>query len=402
MPADGEVLFLCHRIPYPPNKGDKIRSYHWLKALASRYVVHLGAFIDDPADREHVPAVQRLCATSCLLDLNPLHARVRSSLALMTGGPLTVRYFASRALQRWVDELLRGGKVTRIVVYSSGVAPYAAGREADRIRRILDLCDVDSAKWRQYGASGVGPISWVYSREARTLAQCETRWSDEFDVTIVSSESERLMLEESVGRSVPRAEVLGNGVDTEYFDPAVPHPRPYPDDVQTIVFTGAMDYLANVDAVEWFAGEVWPTLNAQHPTARFVIVGSNPHPRVRALSERSGIIVTGTVPDVRPYLAHACCAVVPLRIARGVQNKVLEALAMDLPVVALRPAMQGISGGLAVPGSVVADDAAGLGALVAARLAPYGSLTGGRGFVERHFAWSAVLERFLTTVEGAP
>jgi sugar transferase (PEP-CTERM/EpsH1 system associated) len=396
----GEVLFPCHRLPYPPNKGDKIRSFHWLQALARRYGVHLGCFVDDPDDWRHEAAVRQLCASTCLVELDPRLARLRSVRALLEGQPLTLRYFHDRRLLRWVDALLDEKRPERIVVYSSGAARYACGPAARRTRRLLDLCDLDSEKWREYARRARGPMRWVYDREARTLAAREREWIGEFDATLLSSEAERDLLRRQIGAEAEQVDVVGNGVDAAYFDPGLPIEAPSADTGPTVVFTGAMDYLANVDAVTWFADAVWPRVLAAKADARFLIVGSRPHARVRALSERAGIVVTGTVPDVRPYLASASCVVAPLRVARGVQNKVLEALAMDRPVVATRGAVQGISVGRPIPGCVVADDPEGMAAEVGARLAAPLVSSGGRAFVLERFSWQSQTDRFLALVEG--
>jgi polysaccharide biosynthesis protein PslH len=394
-----DVLFLCHRLPYPPNKGDKIRSFHWLEALARRHSVHLGCFIDDPDDWRHEAAVRNLCASACLVGLDTRLARLRSAQALLEGQPLTLRYFYSRRLAQWVASQLETRRPSSIVVYSSGVAPYACGPAARRTRRVLDLCDLDSEKWREYARRVRGPMGWLYAREGRTLGVREREWLGEFDATMLSSEAERELLRTQIGAEANRVDVVGNGVDAAYFDPGRSTDAPDASVGPTVVFTGAMDYLANVDAVTWFADSVWPSVRAVRTDARFVIVGSRPHERVRALRERPGIFVTGTVPDVRPYLARATCVVAPLRVARGVQNKVLEALAMDRPVVASSAAVQGISSGQSVPGCLVADDPQQMATQIGARLASPLASSGGRRFVVERFSWEAQTNRFLDLVE---
>src|SRR3569623_858504 len=246
-----ELLFLAHRIPYPPNKGDKLRSYNLLKQLGRDYRVPLGAFIDEADDWRHVEA--------------------------------------------------------------------AAGR-----RRVMDFVDIDSDKWQQYAEARRWPLSWVYRREARTLLQYERAVAATFDASVFVSDSEADLFKRLAPECAARVWSIHNGVDTAYFDPVQSFTPPYPLYEKPIVFTGAMDYWANVEAVNWFAREVFPVVRAADEEARFYIVGARPAAEVQALRRLPGVIVVGAVDDIRPYLAHAALAVAPLRIARGVQNKVLE------------------------------------------------------------------------------
>lgn len=337
-----ELLYLVHRIPYPPNKGDKIRSFHLLRHLARRYRVHLGAFVDDPADWVHEKALgQWVTGRLCLRPLPRARATLRSAQGLFTGEPLTLPYYRDRALQRWVDAVLEDTGVRRVLVYSSSMAPYVLGRQDGR-RRVIDFVDIDSDKWRQYAASRPWPLSWIYRREARRLAAFEQRIALDFDASIFVSEAEAALFRRQVPQAAARVLALANGVDTDYFRPDGGFPNPYPADVLPLVFTGAMDYWANVDAVRWFCHEVWPGLLAAFPRAVFHIVGARPSAAVMALGRLPGVVVTGAVPDVRPYLAHGRIALAPLRIARGIQNKVLEAMAMARPTVVSPQALEGI------------------------------------------------------------
>jgi sugar transferase (PEP-CTERM/EpsH1 system associated) len=182
----------------------------------------------------------------------------------------------------------------------------------------------------------------VYAREGRKLAGWEARVAEDFDATLLVSADEAALLQRHAPHARDKISAFENGVDADYFSPARAYPNPYPADVQGVVFTGAMDYWPNVDAVSWFAEHVFPAVREAVPAAQFTIVGSRPVEAVRALARQPGVVVTGGVPDVRPWLAHAACAVAPLRIARGVQNKVLEAMAMARPVIASAQAAEGI------------------------------------------------------------
>lgn len=332
------LLFLAHRIPYPPNKGDKIRSFHLLRHLAERYAVHLGAFVDDPDDWQHASHLQTWCASVKLVPLKPLRARLGSLSGLLSGDALTLPYYRSAELRRWADGLARDGAVTRGLAFSSAMAQFMPKLPV----RVLDMVDVDSDKWTQYAPTRRWPMSWVYAREGRRLADWETRVAADFDATLLVSDDEAKLLRARVPAVRDRIGAFENGVDADYFSPERTYPDPYPAGVRGIAFTGAMDYWPNVDAVSWFAERIFPAVREAVPAAQFTVVGSRPTEAVVRLARQPGVVVTGGVPDVRPYLAHAACAVAPLRIARGVQNKVLEAMAMACPVVASPQAAEGI------------------------------------------------------------
>lgn len=348
-----ELLYLVHRIPYPPNKGDKIRSFHLLKHLSQRYRVHLGTFIDDEQDWKYVDKVKSLCGETCFVKLHPLAGRVRSLSGLLSGNPLTLPYYRDASLQAWVDKLLETRPVNNILVFSSAMAQYVD--QARAARRVIDFVDVDSDKWKQYAATKPWPLSWLYRREARLLLGYEERIARDFDSATFVSEAEAGLFKQLAPEAAAKVTYFNNGVDADYFSPQIAYPNPYPDGANALVFTGAMDYWANVDAVDWFARAVLPAVRARLPQVRFYIVGARPTARVMALAALPGITVTGSVADVRPFLAHAALAVAPLRIARGIQNKVLEAMAMEKTVLASPQAMEGIR---AIPGQelFVAND----------------------------------------------
>lgn len=385
-----DLLLLIHRIPYPPNKGDKIRSYNLLKHLARDYRVHLATFVDDADDWQHVPTVEAMCASSHFAALNPLLARVRSLGALVKNRSLSLDYYQDAGLQRWVDQTVAAHAIKRVLVFSSAMAQYAdKHREA---RRVIDFCDVDSDKWRQYADKKSWPMSWLYRHEARQLLRYERQVASEYDASLFVSNPEADLFRQLAPESVDRIGHFSNGVDTDYFSPEHDLASPYAPGERALVFTGAMDYWPNVDAVQWFCDEVFPLLRRQDPDLRFYIVGSRPAPQVQALAQVAGVTVTGTVPDVRPYIRHARVAVAPLRIARGIQNKVLEAMAMATPVVVSPQALEGIA---AEPGRelLLAADAAGFADAVAQLLARTGNDMGlaARARVEHHYSWPSNL-----------
>jgi sugar transferase (PEP-CTERM/EpsH1 system associated) len=394
-----DVLFLCHRIPFPPDKGDKIRSYRWLKALSSRFRVHLATFVDDPRDWPHTRTVLAECTSALFRPLDRRRATLRSLTGLLDGRPLTLPFYADREMRRWVDERVRRHAISRVLVYSSAMAQYAGHAGLRGARRVMDLVDVDSEKWRQYAAAKPWPLSWLYRREADRLADYEVRIAREVDRTLLVSTQETALLSGRASDLSGRLEAVRNGVDTEYFAPSTARVSPFDPGQPTVVFTGAMDYWANVDGVGWFAREVWPLIRAARPDARFVVVGSNPGSEVQALAG-ADIRVTGRVPDVRPYLQHAAVVVAPLRIARGIQNKVLEGMAMGRPVVVTSDGLAGID---AVPGDqvLVADDPRSFAATVLGVLSGSHADLGGRArrFVVDGFSWEEVCERVLELLE---
>lgn len=335
-----DLLLLVHRIPFPPNKGDKIRSYHLLKHLAQKYRVHLGTFIDDENDWQYVDSIKKLCQETHIAKLDPRSAKLRSLTALLGNRPLSLDYYRNAGLQAWVDRTIRQHQIRRIVVFSSAMAQFI--EHVDDARRVIDFVDVDSDKWLQYADKKIWPANWLYRREGNQLLAYERRLAQECDAALFVSQAEAGLFKRLAPESAAKIDFFSNGVDTDYFSPELSHDNPYPDSEAAIVFTGAMDYWPNVDAVQWFADEVMPAVLKQHSNAVFYIVGARPSEQVRELAKRPGVRVTGSVPDVRPYLAHARVAVAPLRIARGIQNKVLEAMAMAKAVVVSPQALEGI------------------------------------------------------------
>ena len=337
------LLFLAHRIPFPPNKGDKIRSYHLLKYLSEHYKVFLGTFIDDENDWQYVSTVEELCEDSCFVKLDSLSARIKSLRGLLTGEALSLPYYRNRSLQSWINKVREDQNISRAVVYSSPMAQFVSGGRFDQMRRVIDFVDIDSDKWRQYAERKSWPLSWVYRREAKTLLAAEQKITKKFDASLFVSSTEAQLFRELVPGMDDKIGFYNNGVDSEYFSPDVELDNPYAEDKQVFVFTGAMDYWPNVDAVIWFANTVFPKLLAQNPQARFYIVGSKPTEAVQQLEKLPGITVTGRVEDVRPYVKYAVAAVAPMRIARGIQNKVLEAMAMEKPTLVTSQGLEGIA-----------------------------------------------------------
>lgn len=339
----GEILFLAHRIPFPPDRGDRIRSFHILDHLARQRPVHLIGFVDSLAD--HRAAKELMPMLASLHIERRVKSKIRAGAeALMLGEPVSITSFGSRRIMRTVDQLLADRPIDTIFCYSGQMAQFVPDDRGGR-RFIMDFVDVDSEKFAAYGAKTRGPMGWVHRREARLLAEYENsvaRWAD---INLFVSEAEAALFRKRADLSSAQVRALDNGIDTARFDPAN-FPRVQGAEPM-LVFTGQMDYRPNVEAVTYFAKRTFPAIRAKTPSVLFAIVGRNPPPAVRELAKLKNVIVTGEVPDVRPWLAAASIVVVPLDIARGVQNKVLEAMAMARPVVVSPAAFEGID---AIPG----------------------------------------------------
>jgi polysaccharide biosynthesis protein PslH len=393
-----KILYLVHRLPYPPNKGDKVRSYHLLKHLAARHEVHLGTFIDDPDDEQHLLRVRALCAGLHAARLNPRIAKLASLRGLLTGEALSLPYYRDAGLQAWVRETATRVGFDAVVVFSGVMAQYVP----NGLRHVVDFVDVDSAKWRDYAPEHPWPLSWLYRREFYKLLAFEQRIAAEADCSFFVTDHEVALFRElSPGRPL-RLAALGNGVDAEFFAPDPARGSPFEPGELPLVFTGAMDYWPNVDAVTWFVRDMLPALRERFPSLRFHIVGRSPTPAVQALAGEA-VNVTGTVPDVRPYLQHAAAVVAPLRLARGIQNKVLEAMAMARPVVAAGSCVRAIAAD-APPGLSAAEEAGAyveqLGALLRDGSAADAAGQAARQFVLGAYSWDAHLaglDRHLET-----
>lgn len=399
-----DLLFLVHRIPFPPNKGDKIRSWNILAHLASKYNVHVGAFIDDLHDWQYTGRIDEIATSTFFQNLGRRRGTARSFRSLLTGEPLSCGYYRDRAMQGWVDRTVQENSIERVFVYSSSMAQYIPADLSKNARVVVDFVDIDSDKWRQYAERKSWPMSAVYRREARTLFTAEKQIAAAVDASVFVSVDEAALFRTMAPAVSASVHGIANGVDCDFFSPDVRSDAPYATDRTNIVFTGAMDYWANVDAVTWFADDILPKIRARLPDCDFWIVGANPTPEIVKLGDRDGISVTGRVDDVRPFITHATLSVAPLRVARGIQNKVLEAMALAKTVVATPQAMEGIA---AVDGAevFVADTADAFADRVLTQAnAPDLDEVGDRARqrVLGSYGWLTSLQKFESILEGAP
>ncbi|HEX4081213.1 MAG TPA: TIGR03087 family PEP-CTERM/XrtA system glycosyltransferase [Rhizomicrobium sp.] len=344
-----DLLFLAHRIPYPPNKGDKIRSFHILRHLSSSFKIYLGCFVDDPSEQRYMAPLREFCAEVFCVPLPPARKAIRALRAIALGQSFSEAIYQDAHLRAWVANVAVSCNIRDVFVFCSAMSPYVQDSESET-RVVTDMVDVDSEKWGTYASFAVWPVRLLYRLEQRRVHSLEKRAVAACERALFVSKAEADLFLELMPEAAGLVGFLENGVDLDVFDPALVFASPFSVGSSPIVFTGAMNYRPNVDAVQWFAGEVFPAIRQACGRAEFWIAGANPVAGVRRLAKEPGVRVAGAVADVRPYLANAHCVVAPMRMARGVQNKVLEAMAMARPVILTPAALEGLS---AIPGREV-------------------------------------------------
>jgi sugar transferase (PEP-CTERM/EpsH1 system associated) len=386
------ILYLVHRLPYPPNKGDKVRSYHLLRHLQQRHRVFLGTFIDDAEDAQHLPALQAMCPDLHVERIHSRRAKVKSLSGLLTREALTLSYYRNAGMRRWVEQTKAEHSLQACVVFSSAMAQYAQPL-LPQVPMLVDFVDVDSAKWTQYAPAHRWPMSMLYRREGSRLLAYERAMALLARRSYFVTPNETALFLSQAPECEGRVQSMGNGVDADFFMPDSRRLNPFEAGEQAVVFTGAMDYWPNIDGVSWFVADVLPLLRTRWPLVRFYIVGRSPSAQVQALAN-GHVVVTGTVPDVRPYLQYASAVVAPLRVARGIQNKILEAMAMQRPVVTVSSCADAI-GATAGQGLLRADTPEEfVQALQPLLESPYNAAALGqqaRRYVEQECSWQAHL-----------
>jgi polysaccharide biosynthesis protein PslH len=335
------LLYLVHRLPYPPNKGDKITSFNMLKFLSQHFVIYLGVFVDDKNDWQYIETVKQYCKETCFISLTPNIEKILSLRGIILRESLSVVYYRNSKMQQWVDSIIDDHDIDSVLVISGPMAQYMINKSTHNIKSLLDLVDVDSDKWEQYAKRQSWPMNWLYKRESRYLLEYEATMAKKFDSTMFVSKVEAELFTDRVPAVKEKILYRTQGVDSQFFNPKLKYHNYYKTSDKVLVFIGVMDYWPNVDAVIWFAKNIFPKIHLQFPEMKFYIVGMNPSVEVKKLETIEGVVVTGGVDDIRPYLIHAVAALIPLRIARGIQNKILEAMAMEVPVIATRKALQG-------------------------------------------------------------
>jgi sugar transferase (PEP-CTERM/EpsH1 system associated) len=399
------LLFISHRFPYPPDRGEKIRAWHLIKHLAQSYRIFCGCLVDDDRDWQYRRDLDAICCKTGCFPINRKWQKIRAISRMRPNRPLMLDYYSQPDLHRWIKTVVDEYPIEAVYVYTTAMAPYADNLVAPL--KILDMVDVDSEKWVELAAKSSWPARLVWSREGRTLLAYERRAALAYDRTLLVSEAECDRFSVLAPETRERVHWLENGVDLNFFtaqgaDLASPYPIAEQENESWLILLGNMDYWPNVDAAVWFAHEVLPLLQCQIPSVRFAIVGARPTPQVTRLAALPGVLVTGRVADVRPYLVHAAAMVAPLRTARGIQNKVLEGMAMGCAVVASSLAFEGIR---AVPGRdlLIADSAESMVGRVVEILAGHhpGLGDAARQVVEQSYSWAAKLAPLDTMLDLA-
>jgi sugar transferase (PEP-CTERM/EpsH1 system associated) len=391
-----DLLYVVHRLPYPPDKGDRIRAFHILKSLAERWRVHLACLADEEVEESAITALGRWATRVAAVRLGGAGRWLRSLGALVRGASISEGAFASPELRSLLRAWAAETPFRVSLASASSVARYLQLPELRAVPAVVDLVDVDSQKWFDYADASRGPRSWLFRLEGRRLRRLEQELPSWTRGLAVTTPVEASLLDGFTGPGTAR--VVANGVDLEYFQPRPGATEP------SCVFVGALDYRPNVEGMCWFCGEVWPALRERRPDVRLQIVGRRPAPAVQALGRLPGVEVVGQVPDIRPFVQRAAIAVVPLQIARGVQNKVLEALAMGKAVVASPGCVAGLQARPSVHLRTAATSAE-WGDVLLELLGDEGQRqrlgTAGRRYVEDHHRWEICLEPLASLLAEA-
>lgn len=396
-----ETLFLAHRIPFPPDRGDKIRSCAILRALVARGPVHVATFGETDADMAAEVDLAWAATSHILVRRTISNARAGLN-ALAVNKPVSLVAFESAEISHFISRLLATRPVDTIFVFSSQMAQFIPPSFAGRV--VMDFVDMDSAKFAAYAKAARGPMKWVHAREARLLGAFEQQVARRADLSLFVSPAEAAVFCAELNDPAVRVDGVSNGIDCLFYDPSGVAAAPYAGQPGPhLVFTGQMDYAPNVDAVAHFAQAVLPMVQAVHRDAQFHIVGRSPSPAVRALASLPGVCIVGAVDDIRPWIASADIVVAPLRMARGIQNKVLEAMAMARPVVASSAAAEGIMADHDTHFMVAPDDGAMADAINALAADPHRCAAigqAGRAHMQQCYQWDAQLEPLMRWLDA--
>ena len=409
-----KILLFSHRTPYPPNKGTQVRPFNMLTSLvALGHEVHLIAFAENDEELATKTELEKYCASATLVLFNKTSSNWQALTALLGNRPLSCAYFDSKRMHREVARIVKEFRIQAMVVFSSTMCQFVPPEFT--AHSVVDMVDVDSQKWRDYAHEHKFPMSIIYKIEGQRLRHYEYEITRQFPFTVLTTEREIAVLDELDEETINNKMVaVTNGVDLEKFKPGIfskfaleqlpKRERPHLQDKNAprIVFTGAMDYYPNAEGCRYFAEEIFPLIRTEIPNAQFLIVGSKPTPMVQGLSKLDGVIVTGFVDDVRPYIAAATVGVVPLKIARGIQNKALEAMASGCALVVTSSVNAGV-GATHDQELLVADEPKDFAAAVLKVMRDEALRTRletkARSFVEEHYGWLPLMKKISDLVE---
>lgn len=393
------VLMLTHRLPFPPDRGDRIRSYHLLRELSHHFDVSLASVSDEPVNDEQRAVIKELTGQFHVHRISQRAAKCRAAAALLAGKAGTPDAFFRESLARRVMAWHNEDPFDAILTFCTGMVRYARvlnRHSHPRPRHVLDLVDVDSLKWKAYSKQTRWPQSHLYAKEAERLVEIEGAKHDHFDAITVISDAEAEAYQQNIS-SEQNLHVVRNGVDLNYF-------HAMPDAISTtIAFIGVLDYPPNIEAMEWFIAEALPMLRERCGNVRLNIAGRRPTKRIMKLDGQPNVSVLGPVNDVREVLRTASVIIAPLRTARGVQNKVLEAMACARTVIVSPQALEGIH---ATPGEhLVLAETPRQWADYAFRLIEDVETRGriasaARKQVERYYDWSSAIAPMIDLVRG--
>ncbi len=391
-----KILYVCHRFPYPPQRGGKIRPFNMIRHFTNQgHEVTVASLARDAAEAEAAAGIAPHCKEYWVEVIGNGAAMARMVARLPSTAPSSFGYFYSPALARRISERVAQQRFDLVFAHCSSAAPYVSGIRD--VPKMLDFGDMDSQKWREYSTHRSFPLSLGYWLEAVKLERAEAQLAMQFDLSTCTTRAEWETLR-SFGVSRPN-DWFPNGVDAQVFAPT---DGSYESD--TIAFVGRMDYFPNQQAVFDFCSEVLPVIRAQRPTVQFIIIGADPPPSVRKLAELPGVQVTGSVPDVKPLVRRAAFTVAPLRIARGTQNKILESMALGVPVISSTAAAGGVDA-LAPEHFWVAKDSQELAAKCLQLLGDPAErqrlAIAGRERVLSHHSWAASMRRLDGIVAAA-
>lgn len=391
------ILYLTHRTPFPPDKGDRIRTYHLLRQMAKHGRVWLGCLADEPVLPEMHAALNGLCERVAAVPVGRKSRWLKAFWSLTTGRSLSEGLFASKSLTRVLRNWTNEATFDVVVASSSALVPYLRQPALRNIPHVVDLIDVDSQKWLDFAAMSRPPKKWLYKLEAARVRKLEKALAGQARAVSVVSRAEADVYDAFTHAGA--ATVATNGVDLDFFAPVECETQ------LALAFVGALDYLPNEDAAVWFTREMWPAIHAKYPTAEFRIIGRNPTAAVQALAAVPGVKLVGQVPDVRPFVASAAVVVVPLRLARGVQNKVLEAMSMAKAIVAAPASLAALG---TIPGTHLLSASTSqewvdsVCALLADPLKRQRFGIAARQYVEQNHHWERCLQPLLDTIFPTP